>query len=63
MISSVARWRCKCGVSIKAVTETDKLHIDDNVRIEVTCPKCGDKQPIYAHRIIEVTTEKPDVFA
>jgi hypothetical protein len=60
MISSVSRWRCKCGVSIKAITETDKARIDDNVRLEVACPKCGDKQLVYAHRIIEVTAERPD---
>jgi len=60
MISSVARWRCKCDASIKAITETDKNRINENVRIEVTCPRCGDKQLVYAHRIIEVTAEKSD---
>ena len=61
MISSVARWRCKCDASIKAITETDKARINENVRLEVVCPKCGDKQLVYAHRIIEVTAEKPDL--
>jgi hypothetical protein len=60
MISSIACWRCKCGVSIKAITETDKAGINDNVRVEVACPECGDKQLIYAHRIIEVSAETPD---
>jgi hypothetical protein len=60
MISSVACWRCKCGASVKAVTEIDKTRIKDNVRLEVACPKCGDKQLVYAHRIIEVTAETPD---
>jgi hypothetical protein len=63
MISGVARWRCKCGVSVKAVTETDKVRINENVRIDAVCPKCGDRQPIYAHHIIEITTEKPDIIA
>jgi len=60
MISGVARWRCKCGVSIKVVTETDRARINEGVRVEVGCPACGDKQLIYAHRVIEVSTEKPD---
>ena len=60
MITGVARWRCKCGVSIKVVTETDKTRINENVSIEAACPKCKDRQVIYAHRIIEISTEKPD---
>jgi hypothetical protein len=60
MITGVSRWRCKCGISIKVLTETDKARINEGTRIEVDCPKCGDKQLIYAHRVIEVTAEKPD---
>ena len=61
MIGSVARWRCRCGASIKAITETDKARINDNIRLEVACPKCGDKQLVNAHHIIEVTAETADI--
>jgi hypothetical protein len=60
MTSSVACWRCNCGVSIKAITETDKAPINDDVRLEVACPNCGHKQIVHAQRIIEVTAETPD---
>lgn len=60
MITSVARWRCRCGASVKVTTETDKARINENVRREAACPKCGDKQQVYAHRIIEVTAETPE---
>ncbi len=60
MIKGVSTWRCKCGVSVKVVTETDKAQINEGIRVEAACPKCGDKQTIYAHRIIAVTTYKDD---
>jgi hypothetical protein len=63
MISGVARWRCKCGVSIKVVTETDGDRIDDGVRVEVTCPKCGHRQVIDAHRVRTITTEESNTAA
>jgi hypothetical protein len=60
VINSVARWRCKCGASIKVLTETDRAQTEEDARREVNCPECGDAQIVLAHRIIEVTIEKPD---
>jgi hypothetical protein len=58
MIKGVATWRCKCGASVKVITETDKGRINDGIRLEAACPNCGDKQIIFAHRIIATTTYK-----
>jgi len=62
MITGVSRWRCRCGASVKVVTETDKARINEGCRLEVGCPKCGDRQMIYAHRVIHVTTEPPNGY-
>ena len=43
---SIARARCRVTLTADAS--------------EVNCPECGDKQIVLAHRIIEVTIEKPD---
>jgi hypothetical protein len=56
MITTVATWACKCGVSIKAIGETDR---DKPVmKVVATCPNCGNKQDIYAHRISSITCER-----
>jgi ribosomal protein S27E len=60
MITDVSLWRCNCGVNIKVVTETDRATINEGFKLEVACPNCGDKQLVYAHRIVQVTTEKSD---
>ena len=60
VISGVSRWRCKCGVSIKVLTETERARIDKDIRNEVACPKCGERQVIYAHRVSSITIEKAD---
>ncbi len=54
MITGVATWRCKCGVTVKVITELDPSRVIED-RHEAQCPNCGDKQIVYAHRIIEVT--------
>jgi serine/threonine protein kinase len=56
MITTVATWLCKCGVRIKGVGETDGSK--PTTKAVAACPNCGDKQDIYAHRIISVTCEK-----
>ena len=61
MISTVVCWRCKCGVRLKAITEREKARINDNARLEVACPKCGDTQLVYAHHIVEVTADTHDL--
>jgi RNase P subunit RPR2 len=60
--NEVTHWRCQCGIGIKLLTETetDRARINENDRIEVVCPQCGDKQLIHAHRIVELSTEKPE---
>jgi hypothetical protein len=63
MITSVAMWRCKCGMSVKAVTETERARIKEVERIDANCPRCGDAQPLYAHRIVTVTCEVAKVHA
>jgi hypothetical protein len=54
MITEVATWRCKCGVTVKVITEADRSRIIQD-RHEAQCPNCGDKQTVYADRILEVT--------
>jgi hypothetical protein len=61
MITNVAMWRCKCGMSVKAVTETDRLKVKEVERIDAVCPQCGDPQTLYAHRIVAVSCEVPEV--
>jgi hypothetical protein len=55
MIKGFATWRCKCGVTVKVITETDRTRINEDVRHEAQCPNCGDTQIVYAHRVLEVT--------
>jgi hypothetical protein len=57
MITSVASWRCRCGVSVKIVTEVELTRMTEANRLEASCPNCGDKQTIYGHRIIAATIE------
>jgi hypothetical protein len=56
MITIVATWRCKCGVSVKVVAEADEQKPTSTV--VATCPDCGDKQTVHAYRIISVTNDK-----
>jgi Zn finger protein HypA/HybF involved in hydrogenase expression len=54
MTTEVATWRCKCGVTVKVITEADRSRIIED-RHEAQCPNCGDAQTVYADRILEVT--------
>ena len=56
MITTVATWLCKCGLRIKAIGETDRSK--PTTKVVAACPSCGDKQDVYAHRIVSVTCEK-----
>jgi hypothetical protein len=60
IITSVAAWHCKCGVSVKIVTEMDATRMTEANRLEAFCPNCGDKQIICAHRITTATIETRD---
>jgi hypothetical protein len=55
MINGVATWLCKCGVTVKAITETDRARINEDIRHKAQCPNCGDEQIVYAHRILKIT--------
>ena len=59
VIKGVFRYRCKCGVNLQVLTETDRARIDEGIRLEITCPKCQEKQVIYAYRITKMTIELP----
>jgi len=50
-------------MSVKAVTETDRARIKEVERIDANCPKCGDAQSLYAHRIVDVSCEIAKVHA
>jgi hypothetical protein len=56
-MTSDAGWRCKCGATIKVVSETDRARMGENNCIIAACPNCRDQQVVYAHRIISITTE------
>jgi hypothetical protein len=63
MTNGVAKWRCKCGVTVKVITETDGTRINEDIRREAQCPNCGDKQIVYAHRIVSVTMYNDETAA
>jgi ribosomal protein S27AE len=58
MITDIASWRCECGVSLTAVTQTDRADIDEIERLIARCPNCGREQILYAHRLIGVRIEQ-----
>ena len=60
MIMTVATWRCKCGARLKVVAEIEKER-PISATVPASCPDCGDKQAIYAHRIVALSVEKEDV--
>jgi hypothetical protein len=49
----VSTWRCQCGISVKVVGEHDGQSKPPPTQ-SATCPKCGDKQTVYADKIISV---------
>ena len=63
MIKGVATWRCKCGVTVKVITEIDRARMNEDVRLEAQCPNCGDRQIVYAHRILAVTMYNDETAA
>ena len=58
MITRVTNWRCKCGVTVKVVTETDRDRIADLEHLTAVCPRCGDKQTVLAHKILSISAKK-----
>jgi len=56
MIRTVSTWRCRCGVNIKVVGETERAEPLATALAE--CPSCGDLQVIYSRRIISIDIEE-----
>jgi hypothetical protein len=52
---TVSTWRCKCGTHIKVVGERDRTKPANT--IDAACPKCGDRQIIYADKILTISDE------
>jgi hypothetical protein len=61
MITSVSTWRCKCGIRIKVIGESDPANAGQTVK--AACPKCGDEQVINAMKLVSITTdnEQPEI--
>jgi 5-methylcytosine-specific restriction endonuclease McrA len=59
MITSVATWRCKCGTTVTVITETNRSDSEIPARLKAACPKCGDSQTIYGHRIVTIKAAHP----
>jgi len=55
MIMSVSTWRCKCGIRIKVVGESDPAKAGET--ITAACPECGDEQVINAVKLVSITTD------
>jgi hypothetical protein len=54
MIITVTIWRCKCGASVKVLTEAARNQAGTVI---AACPNCGHQQLIDAQRLISVTLE------
>jgi hypothetical protein len=52
-----SRWRCRCGVNVKVITESDRSM--RGRMLDVACPRCGVKQMVYGQTLI-VVHEEPD---
>src|SRR5262249_11801615 len=60
MITTVSTSRCKCGLRVNVVSELKRDNAGE--RLMVPCPNCGDKQAIYAERILYVVNVEELVF-
>ena len=59
IMTTASTWQCKCGVNITVIGEFDSAKPSETIVAE--CPKCGDRQTIYAHRILSIMQEQQDV--
>jgi hypothetical protein len=58
MITTTSTWRCRCGVNIKVVGETErKKPLATSI---AQCPKCGDQQVIYSGRILSISIDREE---
>jgi hypothetical protein len=60
-MKAVFSWRCKCGVRVKVVGETDS----DNptAKTTVICPSCADEQIIGASKVLSVTKDEDEIVS
>ena len=56
MMTTTAAWQCKCGLKIMVIGEMDRNNPSETTIAE--CPSCGDRQVIYAHRIVCVNVKR-----
>ena len=55
LIKTVSTWRCKCGITIKVVGETDRTK--PITPLFAACPKCNFQQAVYIDRIISLEND------
>ena len=55
----VVLWRCKCGAHLKVIGESDQAK--PRASQTTACPKCGEKQVVYAEKIHSVVEDYSDV--
>jgi hypothetical protein len=61
MVTAVFSWRCKCGIRVKVIGETE----GDNrtARTAVKCPGCDEEQILRASRVISVLQENEEPYS
>jgi len=55
LMKTVSMWRCRCGISIKVIGETDGTK--PVIPVLAACPKCDFQQAIYIDRIISLEND------
>jgi hypothetical protein len=58
-MNAVFSWRCKCGLSIRVIGETERA--SPTVKSTVRCPSCNDEQIIAASNVISVTRDQDEI--
>jgi len=60
MLNVVFSWRCKCGIRIKVIGETQKRN--PTATSLVKCPRCNDEQTVTASNIISVVQDTDETM-
>jgi hypothetical protein len=58
MVRAVFTWRCKCGVRVKVIGETNQKN--PMTTSAVKCPACGEEQIIVASKVFSVSEERDE---
>jgi len=56
MIRAVFSWRCRCGVRVKVIGETEQQN--SMAESVVKCPRCSNEQIIGTSKVISVIQEQ-----